>query len=382
MVNKKLVDYIQEQAKRGFDVQSIRGYLLRYGYSPADVDEAIRHISSPEIRHIIHFSPATLIGIAAIFVVMIVAVVVAFKFLPSKAPATLLDMNLESVKTTANSGEEITFISELDNLGSASRYDVNLRYELINTKTNEILTFKEETRAIETKGSKQVTIEIPPNAAIGEYVLRAIATYNGQRAVATLPVKIGEKASKEEEVIEKPDGTVVEEKPEEIVEEPAEEAPQPEEEAAGTSAINTFETLEKVGQIANQNKKEAERLCNGLELQTSRDLCFNKIAEVLGDRAYCSRINDVNRTMGICLSNIAKITGNSAVCEQITRDSMKDNCYMGFVTGGKNDFSVCDKVTNQYLRQSCESLKQLSKLNLTDVAFYESLINQSLIQLT
>ena len=380
MANKKLVDYIQEQAKRGFDVQSIRGYLLRYGYSPADVDEAIRHISSPEIRHIIHFSPATLIGIAAIFVVMIVAVVVAFKFLPSKAPATLLDMNLESVKTTASSGEEITFISELDNLGSASRYDVNLRYELINTKTNEILTFKEETRAIETKGSKQVTIEIPPNAAIGEYVLRAIATYNGQRAVATLPVKIGEKASKEEEVIEKPDGTVVEEKPEEIVEEPAEEAPRPEEEAAGTSAINTFETLEKVGQIANQNKKEAERLCNGLELQTSRDLCFNKIAEVLGDRTYCIKAMD-ERTKDVCLSNVAKIIGKSEVCQEISKDSRKDSCYMNFVID-KKDYTVCDKVTNQYLRQSCESLKQLSKLNLTDVAFYEALINQSLIQLT
>lgn len=380
MVNKKLVDYIREQIKRGYDAQTIRGYLVRYGYSPADVDEAIRYISSPEIKHIIHFSPATLIGIAAIFIVMVVAVVAAFKFLPSKAPATLLDLNLESVKTAASSGEEITFISELDNLGSANRYDVNLRYELISTKTNEILTFKEETRAIETKGSKQVTIGIPPGAEAGDYVLRAIATYNGQRAVATLPVKIGtgEAAANgiEEEKLpaeEKP--------PEEVVkEEPAETPTQPREETAGTSAINTFETLEKVEQIAKQNKKEAERLCNELELQTSRDLCFNKIAEVLGDRAYCIKAAD-ERTKDVCLSNVAKIIGKSEVCGEISKDSRKDSCYMNFVID-KKDYTVCDKVTNQYLKQSCESLKQLSKLNLTDVAFYEALVNQSLIQLT
>src|SRR3989338_3977828 len=247
MANKRLVYYIQEQIRRGFDVNTIKNYLLRYGYSPADVDEAIKYIHSPEVRHIIHFSPATLIGIAAIFIVMIVAVFAGVKYMPSKTPETLLDLNLESVKTIVAAGNEIAFISELDNLGAAKRYDASLRYEVISLKTNDVITFKEETRAIETKGSKQVTIEIPPGAEAGDYILRAIATYNGQRAVATLPVKIGEKASKEEEISEKPGGTVVEEKPEEIVEELAEEAPQPEEEAAGTSAINTFETLEKVG---------------------------------------------------------------------------------------------------------------------------------------
>ncbi|MBI2208220.1 hypothetical protein HYU50_01890 [Candidatus Woesearchaeota archaeon] len=382
MANKKLVNYIQEQTRRGFDAQTIKNYLLRYGYSPADVDEAIKYTSSPEVRHIIHFSPTTLIGIAAIFVVMIAAVVVTVKFLPSKTPSTLLDLNLESVKTTADAGAEITFISELDNLGSLNRYDVNLRYELINTKTNNVLTFKEETRAIETKGSKQVAMEIPPGAEAGDYVLRAIATYNGQRAVATLPVKIsgGKTAETEEEIIEEQNTTVTEEEQEEIIQEKPGEKEGTREETAGTSAINTFETLEKVEQIAKQNSREAEKLCNQLQLQTSRDLCFNKIAEVLGDRTYCIKVAD-ERTKDVCLSNVAKIAGKSEICGEISKDNRKDTCYMNFVID-KKDYTVCDKVTNQYLRQSCESLKQLSKLNITDVAFYEVLVNQSLIQLT
>ena len=380
MANKQLVNYIQEQIRRGFDAQTIKNYLLRYGYSPADVNEAIRYAHSPEVRHVIHFSPATLIGIAVIFIVLVVSVVIVVKFLPSKTPATLLDLNLESVKTTAFAGSEITFISELDNLGAANRYDVNLRYELINTKTNNVLTFKEETRAIETKGSKQITMEIPHDAEAGGYVVRAIATYNGQRAVATLPVKIGSGESVANGTNEeKP--PVEEKPPKEVVnEESRQNKSQPGEETAGTSAITTFETLEKVEQIAKQNKKEAERLCNELQLQTSKDLCFNKIAEVLGDRSYCSKIND-DRTKDVCLSNVAKIIGNSAVCEEISKDSRKDSCYMNFVID-KKDYTVCDKVVNQYLKQSCESLKQLSKLNITDVAFYEALINQSRIELT
>ena len=44
MVNKALVNYIKEQTKNGYDAQIIRGHLLKYGYLPSDVDEAINQI--------------------------------------------------------------------------------------------------------------------------------------------------------------------------------------------------------------------------------------------------------------------------------------------------------------------------------------------------
>ena len=368
MANNTLIKYIQEQIKIGYDAQTIRGYLLKYGYSASDVDEAIKEVYRPEVRHVVHFSPTTMISIVSIFVGLIVVSFVFYNLMSSKTPETLLDLNLDGIKTTVKPGEDVTFIVEIDNLGSAKRYDVSLKYEVIHLKTSEVLTFKEETMAIETKGSKQININIPSDAAIGDYVLRAIATYDGQRAVATLPVEIEE-------------GEFVEEPEEEPVEEPEEEIPEEVEEETGvTDALTTFETLEKVEKIAKQNKREAEKLCNKLVLQTSRDLCFNKIAEVLGDRTYCEKVND-ERTKDVCISNVAKIVDKSEICEEITKDSRKDNCYMSFVTGGKKDYTVCVKVTNQYLKQSCESLKQLSKLNITDVAFYETLINQSLFEL-
>jgi len=150
-------------------------------------------------------------------------------------------------------------------------------------------------------------------------------------------------------------------------------------EKTGDQALTTFETLEKVEQIAPQNSQEAEDLCTALNLQVSRDLCFNKLGEVLGDKSYCDRIVD-ERTKDVCLSNVAKFTDNSLICEEIDKDSRRDSCYMNFVID-KKDYTVCDKVTNQYLSQSCESLRQLSKLNITGVSFYESLINQTFFDL-
>jgi len=390
MANKKLVDYIREQIKKGFDLQTIRNHLLQYGYSAEDLDEAVRHLQSPEIRHVIHFSPAALIGITAIFVGLIATVFLFANFFPPKVPESLLDLSLEGIQTTAVAGSEITFISELDNLGAAKRYDINLKYELISLNTNEIVTFKEETMAIETRGSKQIAMQIPSGSAGGDYVLRAIATYNGQRAVATLPVKIEAQDQEMKETTQKP---IKEKAEEEIAAEKPEEGLQPESiasdtvpeeqseerETKGASALTTFEALEKAGNAAKHNRREAEKVCNELQLQISRDLCFNKIGEVLVDRTYCSKIND-DRTKDVCLSNIAKIARNSDFCAGISKDSRKDSCYMNFVIDNK-DFTVCDKVINQYLKQSCESLKQLSKLNVTDTAFYAALINQSLIEL-
>ena len=380
MSNKTLIRYVKEQIEKGYDAQTLRKHMLKYGYAASDVDKAISQAYGHEVKHVIHFSPATMVTIAGVFIGLVVISFVFYNLMGSKTPETLLDLNLEGVKTTSEAGSDITFLSEIDNLGSSKRYDVILKYEVINIETSKVITFKEETRALETKSSKQININVPSDAETGDYVLRAIATYDGQRAVATIPVKIQDKdsGSVEEPVVEEP---VVEIPDEEVVEEVLETVEEESvDESRGDDALTTFETLEKVEVIAKQNKREAEKLCEKLVLQTSRDLCFNKMAEVLGDKTYCGKVND-ERTKDVCLGNVAKIIDKSEICEEITKDSRKDSCYMSFVTGGKKDYSVCDKVVNQYLKQSCESLKQLSKLNITDVAFYETLINQSLFEL-
>ena len=44
MVQLSLVQYLEAQTKRGYDINALRSYLIRYGYDPADIDEAIRYL--------------------------------------------------------------------------------------------------------------------------------------------------------------------------------------------------------------------------------------------------------------------------------------------------------------------------------------------------
>ncbi len=379
MANPSLVNYIREQMSRGYDAQAIRQYLIQYGYTPADVDSALSELGQAHVRHTIHITPATLIGICVVFVVILTSGFFLFQVFSEDEAKQLLDLNLEPVLTTTTAGSEITFVSELTNFGSSKRYDISLKYELVHSATSEKITEKEETRGIETLGSKQIKMEIPSSAKPGNYLLRALAIYNDQRAVATLPVIITE-GKPSDELPSDENETKIPHEEEPVDPEPTErddDEPIDPDEIPGTS-LTTFEAIEKVEKLAKQNRREAEALCKSLELQTSRDLCYNKIGETLGDKAYCKLIVE-ERTRDVCYSNVAKQINQHAICEEISKDSRKDSCYMNFVID-KKEYTVCIKVNNQYLRQSCESLKQLSELNITDVAFYESVLNQSLIE--
>ena len=376
MASRKLVSYIRDNLQKGYSLKQIKNYLVDYGYDEYEIEGAINEIyGRKEVRHIIHFSPATLITLISVFLGLTITVGVVFFFVSDRGPQQLLDLNLESVKTTAKQGEEITFIVDVLNLGSGARYDIFLRHELISAKTSEVVNFKEETRGIETSGSKQTSIEVPQDAEPGNYVLRTIATYNGNRAVATLQAKVEkgetseipvEKPKIEEPVIEEPKIEVIETKPEIKTAEGSE-----------IEGLTSFEALDKIKEIAKTDKSKAAGLCQKLELQTSRDLCFNNVGEVAADRSYCTLIQD-ERTKDVCFSNVARVLKRSEICEEVSKDSRKDSCYMNFVVDFR-DYSVCDKVTNQYLKQSCNSLKQLSELNQTNIAFYEALINQTLL---
>ena len=381
MADKKLVSYVRGQLQRGFDLKTIKIYLVSYGYKDYEVDEAINEIyGRHEIRHIIHFSPAVLITIISVFLGLAITAGAVFFFISSKEPQQLLDLNLEAVKSSVNQGQDLVFIVDILNLGSGKRYDIFLKHEIISSKTSEVVAFKQETRGIETSGSRQTRIAVPDDAEPGDYVLRSIATYNGNRAVATLNVKIKESEAGEPEAEPQPEpepevGPAPQ--PEPPVEEPEPEiAPVEESPLAG---LSTYEALERIKEIAKTDKSEAAGLCQTLVLEISRDLCFNAVAEVARDKSYCTLIQD-DRTKDICFSNIARIVERSEICEEISKDSRKDSCYMNFVIDFR-DYTVCDKVTNQYLRQSCNSLNQLSQLNQTQLAYYQSLINQTLRRL-
>ncbi|MDP3765564.1 MAG: hypothetical protein Q8R04_03560 [Nanoarchaeota archaeon] len=401
MVKKSLKVYVKSLVQKGYDASAIRNVLLKYGYSANEVDEAMASIYGPTIRHEIHLSHTTVLVV--IFILAAIIGTVSILFYKPQVSTKLLDLNLEPIITTVEPGASVTFLKELSNLGSSKRYDVVIKQEIIDQKTNKVVTQKIETRAIETFGSTQTKILVPEDTKVGDYILRAIVEYDDKKAVATLPVKVVAFAKKEtcfdgiknqnEEGIDcggscKPcesqiaecndnnpctndvtennvcvnrqiipccGNNVCEEQEKENCASDCPKAAEP------FSGLISTENLEEIKELAKVNPTKALQQCNQIEVPDLKDTCVSNIGEVQHNKNYCSQISNA-RIKDLCYSNIAKSVNDNSLCEEISIDSRKDSCYMTFVLDNK-DYSVCDKITNKHLRQSCESLRQLNEIN-------------------
>lgn len=413
MVNKRLVTYIHGLLQKGYTISTIRNFLLKYGYTDKEIDNAAQAIYNPVIRHELHLTPAALFAVIFIFVSLL-GIASFFYYGSPKAPAKLLDLNLEPVTATAAPGENIVFVKELSNLGSSKRYDVTIKQEIINSNTNSIITHKTETRAIETFGSTQTRIPIPKDAKAGSYLLRVIVEYDGKKAVATLPVSIvapaknetcsdGTKNQNEEDIdcggickpcrrqiVECNDGNPCTRDSVEsglCVNKPIRpccgnsiceqnEGVKCKADCETQEAIHeplpsppiSAETLDEIKEAAKSNPVRAMQQCGGIEVPDLRDTCIGGIGEVQRDKNYCAKIANA-RIKDLCYANIAKSLNDNSLCEEISMDSRKDSCYMTFVLDNK-DYSVCGRITNRHLQQSCESLRQLNEISM-QVKFQE-----------
>ncbi len=397
MVQKNLIDYVKNLIQKGYDIPTIKNFLLKYGYTNKEIDEAVNSSYKLTVKHEIHLSRTTTLVVIFIFASLI-GVASFFYYGPSES-AKLLDVNLEPITTTAEPGQSIVFLKELSNLGSAKRYDVVIKQEIINAKTNKIITQKTETRAIETFGSTQTKILIPQDATAGDYILRAIVEYDDKKAVATLPVKIvafaktetcfdGRKNQNEEGVdcggICKPCiNQATECDDDDLCTDDIEEngvcANKPILPCCGNNVCEDQEncdadckkpeplplfssgTLDDIKELAKVNPGKALQQCSQIEVPDLKDACIGNIGEAQLDKDYCTKIINA-RVKDLCYSNIAKNINDNTLCQYISTDSRKDSCYMTFVLDNK-DYSVCGRISNKQLRQSCESLKQLNEIS-------------------
>lgn len=395
MQKKSLTDYIKSLKQKGYGDYAIKNFLAKYGFSGDEIDDAFK----PTIRHEIHLSHTTVFAIALFLVFF--AGIFSFLYFKQEAPSRLLDLNLEPIATTVEPGQSISFVKELSNLGSAKRYDVVIKQEIIEPLTNRVITQKIETRAIETFGSTQTRILMPEDAKAGDYILRTIVEYDDKKAVATLPIKVvkiekatcfdGIKNQNENGIdcggvckpcqeqalecndnnqctndfvedhvcINKPivpccGNNICEAQEENCLVDCKKEA-----EKAEPFAISS-ETLDEIKELARSNPLKAEQQCSSIEVPDLRDTCMGNIGEVQHNKNYCIKIINL-RIRDLCYSNIAKSSNDNSICQDISTDSRRDSCYMTFVLDNK-DYSVCDRISNKHLRQSCESLRQLSEI--------------------
>jgi len=190
MVKKELVDFIRSNLNQGYDAVTIREHLLRYGYLPSDVDEAISIALQPaQIKHTIHMSKTTIIFSVSLLLALALTIYLAYILLVPKAPAKLLDLETEPLTSAVEAGGLLRFKVEILSIGSSKRYDIKLRHEVLD-KNNKIITFKEEEPGIETRIAKISSIRIPEDTLPSSYVLKTEAIYDSKKATAVFTFKV------------------------------------------------------------------------------------------------------------------------------------------------------------------------------------------------
>jgi len=419
MVEQGLVNYIQQNIARGYDINAIKAHLINYGYQPAMVDEAISYIyRAPEVKHVIHFSPSALIAIVLVLV-GVGALISAIIYLVPKenTPKQLLDVNIKAQDTNVYPGDIFRFNVELFNLGNLNRYDITLKYEIKDSKTSAILTTKTETVAIETGKSLNAEINIPTNSEVGDYTLETTAKYQEKTATSSIIIRIvkkeaestctdGVKNQGEEDIdcggpcnscatcsdgIQNQGETGIdcggpcpkclecsdnnectkdlivdgECKFEDIVpccgNKKCEDG-----ESSQTCPIDCktgdmfegktiWEKLDLIQQISKNDPQAADKYCSELDDAAFKDQCYANIGGETGNKRFCEKINE-ERLKDKCYADVAKKIEDSSMCAEISQPSRADSCYMNFVMDYKQ-YELCDKITNKYLKDSCNLLK-------------------------
>lgn len=428
MASQQLIQYVKQQVQRGYQVAQIRDSLVRYGYNLGEVDAAITEaLRVKVVRHVVHVTAPTIVAIVLI-ILSVVGLITFFAAPPTpKGPEKLMDLSLVSVTTNLQPGEIIEFILELENKGRLPKYDIFLRYELVDPRTNSIITFQEETKSADTKRSN-VKIDLPQDAEPSKYILRALGRYDGEVATALLPIRVYQKVAGKVtcfDNIQNQDETSIDcggvcgpcatcsdgilNQGETGVDcggpcSACQQCP---------LSCNDFDPCtedtcdDRTGYKCNHAVKS---LCcgNGLcEVNENTDTCNDDCLFVEVPPSFAeqiSEITDLSLTdesaarkkcgeldkaldQDRCYLVVSEITRSPKECVKIQDDKIRDDCYKGLTKDvdsnkicqlilkesrrdscymnfvTKGDYSVCDEIANKYLKQSCESLAQLQLID-------------------
>jgi hypothetical protein len=381
MPNKKLVGYIQEQLKAGYNLNLIRNYLIKYGYTYKDIDEALQEVYHPEVKHVVHhISKTTLIAVAIIGLIVVLLIPTIYHYISgSSTPKQLLDLRTSSLKNEVYPGEKLEFNIELSNAGRSKRYDVLVRSEIIGTDI-----FKEETIAVETTTSKTSYVQLPDDIALRKYTLKTTASYADKKAFSTFGFTVSKQTGSNQQSCneqwscgawqpavcpssgqqtrtctdtnrcgtnyDKPgisQSCTYEQEPTQDVRQPVQQP---------NSGMTIWQQLDAIKEKAKTDPNGAKRDCSKMAVDSHKDECYSNVAAITLDISLCEEISG-ERAKDTCFGEIAKLTADSEICERIFKTTRKDSCYMNFVNN--KDYTVCEKIDNSYLKEACFALRDM-----------------------
>lgn len=343
---------IQSYQSRGYSPAQIRQGLISQGWPVQEVDEAFASLQPAGYRRWM-----VVAGVSIAFLALVAASVL---FLVPSRPSQLLDVSVDPLSSEVIAGSPAEFIVQLVNLGSARRFDVHIVSELVSVASNEVVSSKTETVAIETRNAVKSQVVVPSAAKPGRYVVRVLVEYEDQSARASFSLVVSAASS-----VSSAAG-------------PARSAECP----AGCNDYDActidrcvsgrcvFERLAPCCGNGVCESSESEAFCP--EDCGQRRSVFEDSVQTIMDKAFDAARSDpasgvrVCRTLtqvsdqGSCLSGVAKRANQPDICGQIIQAKEKDGCYLDFALG-KDRFDLCDLLQDRWLKSSCYSYSNLKK---------------------
>jgi len=341
MPRQQLISYIQQQLNQGYDLNSIKTYLINYGYNKDEVEQAINSVYAPKKP-----KPRKIILIAGIIIIAVLAISTILLLGKSGKEEISLSIDTELGSKNIIPGGYIMFNTEIEKSGAGM---VLLNHIMTGPDGKEISNIEETTFK-----SKSAQFKIPSDAKPGRYAITTSAELGDIKRTSKITfsiAQIGEPAIPEEEELpeeEEPEGEKEEEKiPDQVVDEDE------------FASLTIWERVEAIKVIAQTSAIEAKAHCDKIGVAGHQNQCYYNVAEESGDIAYCQLITE-EKISDRCQKMIAEITNNSNICTSISHESRRDNCYMSFVKIG--DYSLCNKFVNKYYKESCEALKIMASI--------------------
>jgi hypothetical protein len=346
MVQQNLVEYIRRLLEQGYDSGTIRTTLLNAGYSPYDVDAALRAAGG---------APARKIGLRPLliaFVIILFASAGALLLLKLlQAPPVELDVSMNLFSTQIALGQEVVANIDIRNpsgreVGGLIDFEVSGPAGRVAAKTEKF--------SVVNQASVPVSIQLPASAVIGDYSVLVTVSYKGK----------SERVSSGFSVVERVERPVV---PVETLEREAEETARELQLTCpgGCDDLN-FCTNDACVQGVCRNEQIVPCCGNGrCESGESQSSCMLDCSErpvspeEISVKAEELAKSDVGRAVEVCgslvqrsyvdgcLSKVAEASGNKAPCSQVVNSDVRDGCFVAFAY--KNDFSVCAEIKNSYM---------------------------------
>lgn len=303
MINQQIVAYIQQQLKAGYDLTSIKNFLLQQGYIQKDVDESAGFVDGQRLSSLTDYIRNSL-GSGAD------PDTIRSQLLSSGYP--MPDIN-EALNGAQKSPSRLPTSNILIILVALVIFGLGLFFFWPKAGGTTLPSVTEKN--VETKSAPSIAFETKPAADTEKS-----------------PEQKTEAAGSQEDVSNAEDAKFKQEFS------ASQEVPQEKSETAVTAETSDFENLiDKASKESNADNALA--ICDKAENSVYKDACYDQISKTFDSSAICAKIQD---------------------------ESLRDSCYLNIVLKNK-DYSLCENIVDSSLHDSCVSMSQTPKPENTTV---------------